>query len=161
MNRQPTVRDILQKTEAYLREKNVDSPRLSAQLILSKGLGAGRMQLFLDLDRPLKPEELGALRPLVADPKYWDDNFGDTLVWMRPDGSNAITGFMTQLTLTGGFANKTLFEQAGVALPGDKATWDDWVNAAEQPSPTWARARAAWPSAWPPSSPTPGEWPWT
>ena len=72
------------------------------------------------------------LRPLVADAKYWDDNFGDTLDWMRPDGSNAITGFMTQLTLTGGFANKTLFDQAGVALPGDKATWDDWVNAAEQ-----------------------------
>ncbi|TRC93100.1 carbohydrate ABC transporter substrate-binding protein [Mesorhizobium sp. WSM4303] len=72
------------------------------------------------------------LRPLVADPKYWDDNFGDTLDWMRPDGSKAITGFMTQLTLTGGFANKTLFEQAGVALPGDKATWDDWINAAAQ-----------------------------
>lgn len=72
------------------------------------------------------------LRPLLSDPEYWDDNFGDTLDWMRPDGSNAITGFMTQLTLTGGFANKTLFDQAGVALPGDKATWDDWVNAAEQ-----------------------------
>jgi hypothetical protein len=37
------------------------------------------------------------------------------LDWMRPDGSDAITGFMTQLTLTGGFANKTLFDQAGVA----------------------------------------------
>ncbi len=72
------------------------------------------------------------LRPLLTDPKYWDDNFGDTLDWMRPDGSKAITGFMTQLTLTGGFANKTLFEQAGVALPGDKATWDDWINAAAQ-----------------------------
>lgn len=72
------------------------------------------------------------LRPLVADPKYWDDNFGDTLDWMRPDGSKAIPGFMTQLTLTGGFANKTLFEQAGVALPGDKASWDDWINAAAE-----------------------------
>ncbi|RWK09933.1 ABC transporter substrate-binding protein [Mesorhizobium sp.] len=72
------------------------------------------------------------LRPLLADPKYWDDNFAATLDWMRPDGSQAIPGFMTQLTLTGGFANKTLFEQAGVALPGDKATWDDWINAAAQ-----------------------------
>ncbi|RUU04776.1 carbohydrate ABC transporter substrate-binding protein [Mesorhizobium sp. USDA-HM6] len=72
------------------------------------------------------------LRPLVADPKYWDDNFADTLNWMRPDGSNAIPGFMTQLTLTGGFANKTLFQQAGVALPGDKASWDDWINAAAE-----------------------------
>ncbi|MET3596134.1 alpha-1,4-digalacturonate transport system substrate-binding protein [Mesorhizobium shonense] len=72
------------------------------------------------------------LRPLVADPKYWDDNFGDTLDWMRPDGSKAIPGFMTQLTLTGGFANKTLFEQAGVALPGDRASWDDWIAAAAE-----------------------------
>ena len=39
---------------------------------------------------------------------------------------------MTQLTLTGGFANATLFEQAGVALPGDSATWDDWVEASAQ-----------------------------
>src|SRR5690606_29490941 len=57
------------------------------------------------------------LRPLVSDPAYWDENFGNTLDWMRPDGSDAITGFMTQLTLTGSFANKTLFEQAGVAIP--------------------------------------------
>jgi alpha-1,4-digalacturonate transport system substrate-binding protein len=70
------------------------------------------------------------LRPLVSDPAYWDENFGNTLDWMRPDGSDAITGFMTQLTLTGGFANKTLFEQAGVAIPGDKATWDEWIEAA-------------------------------
>lgn len=37
---------------------------------------------------------------------------------------------MTQITLTGAFANKTLFEQAGVALPGAGATWDQWVEAA-------------------------------
>jgi len=66
MTRQPSLRDILQKTEAYLREKNVDSPRLSAQLLLSKGLGIDRMGLFLNMDRPLGPAELDALRPLVA-----------------------------------------------------------------------------------------------
>ena len=72
------------------------------------------------------------MRPMLSDPKYWDDNFGSTANWMRPDGSDAITGFMTQLTLTGGFANKTLFEQAGVAIPGEKATWDEWVEAGAQ-----------------------------
>jgi alpha-1,4-digalacturonate transport system substrate-binding protein len=72
------------------------------------------------------------LAPYVKDPAYWVENFGAQADWMRPDGSNAITGFMTQLTLTGGFANKTLFEQAGVPLPGDKATWDDWVAASAQ-----------------------------
>lgn len=72
------------------------------------------------------------LRPLVQDPAYWDANFGAYHDWMRPDGSTMITGFMTQLTLTGGFANKTLFDQAGVPLPGEGATWDDWVEAAKK-----------------------------
>ena len=39
------------------------------------------------------------LRPLLPDAAYWDENFGAQADWMRPDGSNAITGFMTQLTL--------------------------------------------------------------
>jgi len=72
------------------------------------------------------------LTPHLTDPQYWKDNFGDQADWMRPDGSEAITGFMTQLTLTGGYANKTLFEQAGVAMPGEGATWDDWVSAAKE-----------------------------
>lgn len=72
------------------------------------------------------------LRQYVADPAYWEANFGAQADWMRPDGSDAITGFMTQLTMTGGFANKTLFEQAGVEIPGPKATWDDWAAAAKQ-----------------------------
>ncbi|MGE0279019.1 MAG: ABC transporter substrate-binding protein [Rhizobiaceae bacterium] len=72
------------------------------------------------------------MRSQLKDAKYWDDNFGSTLDWMRPDGSDAITGFMTQLTLTGGFANKTLFDQAGVAIPGEKATWDEWVDASDK-----------------------------
>ncbi len=72
------------------------------------------------------------LRPLVADASYWDKNFGGQADWMRPDGSNQISGFMTQITLTGGFANKTLFDQAGVPLPPKDATWDDWAKAAKQ-----------------------------
>jgi len=70
------------------------------------------------------------LTPYLSDAAYWETNFGGYADWMREDGSSAINGFMTQLTLTGGFANATLFEQAGVALPGAGATWDDWVAAA-------------------------------
>lgn len=72
------------------------------------------------------------LRPHVADPAYWDENFGDRFDWIREDGSDAIPGYMTQLTLTGGFANATLFEQAGVELPGPGATWDEWIEASRQ-----------------------------
>lgn len=70
------------------------------------------------------------LTPYLADPEYWRTNLGAQFDWMRPDGSEIIPGFMTQLTLTGGFANKTLFEQAGVEIPGPEATWDEWVEAA-------------------------------
>ncbi len=72
------------------------------------------------------------LTPYVKDPSFWQKNYGDQADWMRPDGSKAITGFMTQLTLTGAFANKTLFDQAGIALPGADATWDQWIDAAKK-----------------------------
>ncbi|MFN4155164.1 MAG: ABC transporter substrate-binding protein [Paracoccaceae bacterium] len=82
------------------------------------------------------------LTPHLADADYWRTNFGAHADWMRTDGSDAITGFMTQLTLTGGFANATLFEQAGVALPGEGATWDDWVSAADQVAKSQGTAAA-------------------
>ncbi|MCD2177877.1 ABC transporter substrate-binding protein [Rhizobium sp. C1] len=72
------------------------------------------------------------LTPYLKDVDFWKKNYGDQMDWMRPDGSNIIPGFMTQITLTGGFVNKTLFDQAGVALPGEKATWDEWVAASEK-----------------------------
>jgi alpha-1,4-digalacturonate transport system substrate-binding protein len=36
------------------------------------------------------------------------------------------------LTVTGGFVNKTLFEQAKVPMPGPTATWDDWMAASKK-----------------------------
>ncbi len=73
------------------------------------------------------------LRPLLKDATYWDKNFGPFLTWMRVSGDkSSIPGFMTQLTVTGPFANQTLFEQAGVKIPAAGATWDDWAKAAKQ-----------------------------
>lgn len=70
------------------------------------------------------------LTPHVADPAYWQSNFGPFLKWLRlPGDSTSIAGLMTQLTVTGPYVNKTLFEQAGVELPGANATWDDWASA--------------------------------
>ena len=56
------------------------------------------------------------LRPLLKDPAYFETNFGPFLEWMRlPGDTTSIPGYMTQLTVTGPFVNKTLFEQASVA----------------------------------------------
>jgi alpha-1,4-digalacturonate transport system substrate-binding protein len=67
---------------------------------------------------------------LGARAKYWEENFGTTLPWLRSGPSDkGIYGMMTQLTVTGAFVNKTLFEQAKVPMPGGKATWDEWAEA--------------------------------
>jgi len=70
---------------------------------------------------------------LGARAKYWEDNFGPTLKWLRSGPADkGIYGMMTQLTVTGLFVNKTLFEQAKVPLPGPTATWDEWMDAAKK-----------------------------
>jgi alpha-1,4-digalacturonate transport system substrate-binding protein len=72
------------------------------------------------------------LRPYLSDPGYWEESFGPFLDWMRPEGSAAIPGFMTQLTVTGPFVNATLFEQAGVELPTGDTTWEEWAEVTRQ-----------------------------
>lgn len=72
------------------------------------------------------------LKPLLKDAGYWEANFAQTLPWTRPAGrSDGIFGLMTQLTVTLPFVNETLFQQAGIALPGPKATWQEWGIAAK------------------------------
>jgi alpha-1,4-digalacturonate transport system substrate-binding protein len=75
----------------------------------------GLMEYYLDLS------------PYLSDTAYWETNFGPFLDWMRPAGGSAIPGFMTQLTVTGPFVNKTLFDQAGIALPTGPTTWEEWA----------------------------------
>ncbi|MAS03695.1 MAG: ABC transporter substrate-binding protein [Ahrensia sp.] len=73
------------------------------------------------------------LTPYISDPAYWEANFGPFLKWLRQPGDTAsISGFMTQLTVTGPYVNKTLFEQAEVDMPGEGATWDDWAKASKE-----------------------------
>ena len=82
----------------------------------------------------------------VKDAKYWEANFGATLPWLRPTTADkGIYGFMSQLTMTGPYVNKTLFEQAKIPMPGPKATWDEWVDAARKVSKaTQTQAALAW-----------------
>ena len=74
------------------------------------------------------------LTPYLSDTAYWEENFGPFLAWLRePGDTSSISGFMTQLTVTGPFINRTLFEQAGVAVPSDTSdsvTWEEWAEAA-------------------------------
>lgn len=70
------------------------------------------------------------LTPYV-DAAYWEENYGATLPWFRVPGGEdqGIYGWMSQLTVTGPYVNVTMFEDAGVEMPGEGATWDDWATA--------------------------------
>ncbi|MBU2994390.1 ABC transporter substrate-binding protein [Octadecabacter sp. 1_MG-2023] len=68
------------------------------------------------------------LTPYV-DTGYWDASFGETLNWYRNGDRQGYYGMHSQLTITGPFVNATLFEQAGVDMPGAGASWDDWATA--------------------------------
>lgn len=72
------------------------------------------------------------LRPYLKNAAAWEASYSNTLDWMREDGSQALNGFMTQVTISGPLVNTTLFQQAGVPVPDAKATWDDWAAAAKK-----------------------------
>ncbi|WP_196260823.1 ABC transporter substrate-binding protein [Pelagibacterium limicola] len=69
-----------------------------------------------------------------VDSDFFEDEFGGTLIWLRGanPGSDAINGMPFTLTVNGGYVNLTLFEQAGVPLPEEGATWDEWAEATSQ-----------------------------
>jgi release factor glutamine methyltransferase len=60
-----TVRRVLEWTTAFFERKMVDSPRLSAELLLAHVLGAARIKLYTDYERPLTPQQLAQYRQLV------------------------------------------------------------------------------------------------
>jgi len=60
-----TVLEILQESTKYLTGKNVESPRLQSELLLSHVLGIPRLQLYLQFDRPMEEAHLSRLRPLL------------------------------------------------------------------------------------------------
>ncbi|MFK7929103.1 MAG: peptide chain release factor N(5)-glutamine methyltransferase [Myxococcota bacterium] len=65
MSNPPTLVDVLTRTDAYLRERGVDSPRLDAELLVGHVLGIERLQVYMQFDRPMGPDELDQLRALV------------------------------------------------------------------------------------------------
>ena len=76
------------------------------------------------------------MSPYLSDTGYWEDSFGPFLNWLRPPGDEqGIYGFMTQLTVTGPYINRTLFEQAGIEVPSDSSdsvTWEEWAEVTRQ-----------------------------
>jgi release factor glutamine methyltransferase len=60
-----TVKDVLLWTTSRFEERGLASPRLDAEVLAAHALGVARLQLYVQFDRPLLPEELAAIRELV------------------------------------------------------------------------------------------------
>ncbi len=63
------------------------------------------------------------LRPLLADAAYYEANFPAPILEALGFG-----GYPDALTITGPYVNKTLFDQAGVEVPGEGTTWEQWTE---------------------------------
>jgi release factor glutamine methyltransferase len=60
-----TIREIKERTEAFFESKGVPNARLDTDMLIAHSLGIKRLELYLDLDRPLTESQLAELRPLV------------------------------------------------------------------------------------------------
>jgi len=60
-----TVLRLILWSAEYLGQRGIPSARLDAEHLLAHAVGVGRLQLYLEFDRPLTPEELDGYRPLL------------------------------------------------------------------------------------------------
>lgn len=61
-----TLLDTLKKGAEYLQRHEVDEARLNMELLIAHVLKVGRMQLYLDFDRPLTEPQIATLRDLTV-----------------------------------------------------------------------------------------------
>jgi release factor glutamine methyltransferase len=60
-----TTKALLDWTASYFRQKGVDNPRLSAEMLLAHVLKTTRLKLYMQPDRPASEPERNAFRALV------------------------------------------------------------------------------------------------
>ncbi len=73
------------------------------------------------------------LRPLLTHTESLSAGFqASFLDAMGADNDDVLPGFPDALGMVAPFINVSLFEQAGLAVPAEGASWDDWLVALEQ-----------------------------
>lgn len=60
-----TILEVIQRSAAHLERHGVSSPKLDAEGIAAHSLGLGRMDLYLQFERPLTEKELEPMRRLL------------------------------------------------------------------------------------------------
>jgi release factor glutamine methyltransferase len=60
-----TIKELLKVTTDYLEGKEIESPRLSAEILLAYQLDIDRVKLYLRFDQPLHEKEVAGYRSLI------------------------------------------------------------------------------------------------
>ena len=60
-----TLKEVLDRTVKFFKEKNLDSPRLDAELLIARAFNFRRIDLYLKFDQPVGDAELGICREFV------------------------------------------------------------------------------------------------
>ena len=59
------IKDLLSVAADYLRQKEIENPRLTAEVLLAHGLKLERIGLYLNFDKPLTKKEVSDFRALI------------------------------------------------------------------------------------------------
>ncbi len=57
--------EILNATTGYLKQKNIENPRLNAEMLLSHVLNLTRVDLYINFERLLSPQEVASYKTLL------------------------------------------------------------------------------------------------
>jgi release factor glutamine methyltransferase len=60
------AREMAARGREFLERRGVEAPRLEAELLVAHALGLDRLRLFLELDRPVEPDEVARARELLV-----------------------------------------------------------------------------------------------
>ena len=61
-----TIGEVLRRSTEHLAAKGSDTPRLDAERMLGHAVGLSRIELYMQIDRPLSTAELAAARELLV-----------------------------------------------------------------------------------------------
>lgn len=60
-----TIKDLLSVSIEFLKNKNIESPRLCAEVLLAHQLNTERLKLYLDYDQPVCEKDLNQYRSMI------------------------------------------------------------------------------------------------
>jgi release factor glutamine methyltransferase len=108
-----TVHRLLTWTTGHFSELGIESARLDAELLLGHALGLTRLQVYLELEKPVTPEERGRYRELVqhrgqrrvpvsqllGEKEFWSLSIGVTsdVLTPRPDTETLVDAALDRL----------------------------------------------------------------